>query len=77
MKLSDEGKNCIKICTSLSDSEAPEMLPDRADTVILYLKKQKDTVSGKICIDTYFYRIMYKYVKLQQSRCKMSMKTSK
>jgi len=37
------------------------MLTDCVDTVILYLKKQKDTVSGKTCIDTYFYGIMYIY----------------
>jgi len=61
MKISDEGKNCIRMCTSLSDTEAPEMLPDCADTVILHLKKQKDTVSEKTCIGIYFYGIMYKY----------------
>jgi hypothetical protein len=70
------GRTAIKSAPHCQ-TEAPDMLPDCADTVILYLKQQKDILNGKTCIDTYYYRIIYKYVKLQQSRCKMSMKTSK
>lgn len=75
-KISDKGKTCIKVCTLLSDwcSWNVYRLCYYSDTLF---GEAKHIVSGKTCIGTYIYRIVYKYIKLHQSGCKMSKKTSK